>query len=77
MPKGWIRGPQGQLRPAHPGGAVVRTMKIALGEIEEVVEKPPLPPGDGRLREALRRGEPVNAYGPGLPLPPRPRRFCR
>ena len=67
MPKDWIRGPQGQLRPAHPGGAAVYALRVGLGEIEEQAEKPPLPPGP-----RLAPGEvPPETYGPGLPPPPR------
>ena len=67
MPKGWIRGPQGQMRPAHPGGAVVHTMRIGLGEVEEKVDKPPFSPA-----RALRPGEePPPVYGSGLPPPRR------
>ena len=73
MPKGWTRGPQGQKRPISTNERAVHVMKIATGEIEERVEKPPLP------REVLPTGvrngapdessDPPPLYGPGLPPP--------
>ena len=66
MPKGWVRGPQGQERPQAPGAQARRIMDIATGQIEERVEKPDiLPPDDHSL-------DWMPAYGPGLPPPPRP-----
>lgn len=65
MPKGWVRGPQGQMRPLAPGARARHIMEIATGQREEHVEKPILPPPDPNAPE-------YPAYGPGLPLPPRP-----
>ena len=64
MPRGWVRGPQGQVRPVDPRACAIHVAKIATGEIEEHVEKPDIPgPGEGPTGPM---------YGPGLPFPPRP-----
>ncbi len=55
MPRGWTRGPQGQVRPVGAGECAVHVMKIAVGEIEERVEKPPLEEA-GQPRQPERGG---------------------
>lgn len=64
MPRGWVRGPQGQMRPLAPGACARVVMEIATGQREEHVEKPDIRGPD----------EPPTGpmYGPGLPFPPRP-----
>ena len=84
MPRGWSRGPQGQLRPVNTGECAVHVMKIATGEVVERVQKPPLPEEPPRVFARARNvtkasevdargGEeappPHPMYGPGLPPP--------
>lgn len=82
MPRGWTRGPQGQMRPVSAGECAVHVMKIATGEIEERAEKPPLEEDGGAdrvfararnmtgaAREADVEAPPHPLYGPGLPPP--------
>ena len=64
MPRGWVRGPQGQLRPTDPGACAKLVMEIATGQVEERVEKPDIRGPDEPPTGSM--------YGPGLPLPPRP-----
>ena len=60
MPRHWVRGPQGQVRPTEPEACARMVMEIATGQRVEHVEKPDLPgpesPPTGRM------------YGPGLPF---------
>lgn len=70
MPRGWTRGPQGQMRPISTGACAVHVMKIATGEIEEHVEKPPLEGTTGAFFSESDDGPPPHpVYGPGLPPP--------
>ena len=66
MPRGWIRGPQGQERPVSTSACAVHVMKIATGEIAENVKRPPLQAD----ADTVRNGGPSPLmYGPGLPPP--------
>lgn len=72
MPRGWTRGPQGQMRPVGVSACAVHVMKVATGEIEENVEKPP--PFSSRVMVARNGSPPAPAdqppvYGSGAPLP--------
>ena len=66
MPKGWVRGPQGQMRPLAPGARARMVMDILTGKIKEDVEKPDIAGPDED------DGSWFPIYGSGLPPPPRP-----
>ena len=70
MPEGWIRGPQGQLRPTAAGARAKYIMELATRQRVENVEKPDISPNDPDAPE-------YPIYGPGLPLPPRQGRSRR
>lgn len=68
MPRGWVRGPQGQMRPVGHGACAVHVMRIGTGEITEELDPLPEPEPVVVARNGVAEYDRPRIYGSGLPF---------